>query len=245
MSFETIQDASDATFTYNGIQITRSTNTVDDLITGVTIKLTKEDSEFYFDITQDLSQMSSLMQDFVDSYNETVNLLKEATKFDSDTGEQGSFQGDARVSGIQTQLNRLLFKYEDGTSLVDYGLDTDENGVLYFDSSTFQSKMEEDPEAMEAFFKGTVDVDNATMLSQPIGVVWKDHYYWEGDGTISNHPDEVNIQENVTIPMGDIFINGIALDAITLESTNTTSENAQVVVLCYLNPDLHPKIWSQ
>lgn len=230
LGLTTIQEARDASFTYNGISITRSTNTVDDLITGVTFTLTEEDSDFSFEVERDLSQMSEKMQAFVDSYNELMDFVDEITKYDEDTEESGSFQGDSRISGLRGQLNSLILTLQGDASLVDYGIELTKEGDMTFDAATFQSMMESDPEGLEALFKSESDVTAATMTSGKIGYVDDYTYIIQKDGSIGKNVSSEYIKQDVTIASGAIRINGVSLDAITLEASKSEQENAITVM---------------
>ncbi|WP_072223795.1 flagellar filament capping protein FliD [Campylobacter jejuni] len=165
-----IQKAQDAKFTMDGIKMTRSSNTITDLGVGITLTLNKT-GEINFDVQQDSESVTKAMQDMVDAYNGLVLNLNAATDYNSETGTKGSLQGVTEVNSIRSSIISVLFKTQsvDGTvedtngnkvsakvmlSLQDYGLSMTESGTLNFDSSTFESKMKENPDLTESFFSG-------------------------------------------------------------------------------------------
>ncbi|EAK7319004.1 flagellar filament capping protein FliD [Campylobacter jejuni] len=165
-----IQKAQDAKFTMDGIKMTRSSNTITDLGVGITLTLNKT-GEINFDVQQDSESVTKAMQDMVDAYNDLVLNLNAATDYNSETGTKGSLQGVTEVNSIRSSIISVLFKTQsvDGTveddngnkvntkvmlSLQDYGLSMTESGTLNFDSSTFESKMKENPDLTESFFSG-------------------------------------------------------------------------------------------
>lgn len=165
-----IQKAQDAKFTMDGIKMTRSSNTITDLGVGITLTLNKT-GEINFDVQQDSESVTKAMQDMVDAYNDLVLNLNAATDYNSETGTKGSLQGVTEVNSIRSSIISVLFKTQsvDGTveddngnkvntkvmlSLQDYGLSMTESGTLNFDSSTFESKMKENPNLTESFFSG-------------------------------------------------------------------------------------------
>ncbi|ECK2570457.1 flagellar filament capping protein FliD [Campylobacter jejuni] len=165
-----IQKAQDAKFTMDGIKMTRSSNTITDLGVGITLTLNKT-GEINFDVQQDSESVTKAMQDMVDAYNGLVLNLNAATDYNSETGTKGSLQGVTEVNSIRSSIISVLFKTQsvDGTveddngnkvntkvmlSLQDYGLSMTDSGTLNFDSSTFESKMKENPDLTESFFSG-------------------------------------------------------------------------------------------
>ncbi len=165
-----IQKAQNATFTMDGIKMTRSSNTITDLGVGITLTLNKT-GEINFDIQQDSESITKAMQEMVDAYNDLVLNLNAATDYNSETGTKGTLQGVTEVNSIRSSIVSILFQSQsvDGTvedtngnkvsskvmlSLQDYGLSMTESGTLNFDSSAFETKMKEDPAVAESFFSG-------------------------------------------------------------------------------------------
>ncbi|WP_144689679.1 flagellar filament capping protein FliD [Campylobacter jejuni] len=189
-----IQVAQDAKFTMDGIKMTRSSNTITDLGVGMTLTLNKT-GEINFNIEQDTESITKAMQDMVDAYNDLVLNLNAATDYNSETGTKGSLQGVTEVNSIRSNIISVLFKTQsvDGKieddngnkvdskvmlSLQDYGLSMTESGTLNFSSSTFESKMKENPDLTESFFSGvtqykdinyTGDLIKENSLSEYIG----------------------------------------------------------------------------
>ncbi len=154
-----IQTATDAEFTYNNVAITRSTNTIDDLMVGVTINLNDIGSS-NISIKQDTSTITNGVQSFVDNYNELMNNLAESTKYDSETQLAGTFQSSSEIKSLQSDMRRqLLLVDEKGRSISDYGVTINDAGLLEFDSSILDSKLSSDSADVEDFFNGTSETE--------------------------------------------------------------------------------------
>ena len=152
-----IQHALDLKATFNGVSITRSSNTIDDLIIGVTIKANKEVSS-NVSIKQDTSVISDSLQTFVDKYNDLINNLNESTKYDPQTKVSGTFQGNSEIRSLKSDIATQLFQIDSkGRSLSEYGITLNSTGLLEFDKSTFDSKMSSDSKDVENFFRGDND----------------------------------------------------------------------------------------
>ncbi|HEB9325503.1 TPA: flagellar filament capping protein FliD [Campylobacter jejuni] len=192
-----IQKAQDAKFTMDGIKMTRSSNTITDLGVGITLTLNKT-GEINFDVQQDSESVTKAMQDMVDAYNDLVLNLNAATDYNSETGTKGSLQGVTEVNSIRSSIISVLFKTQsvDGTveddngdkvntkvmlSLQDYGLSMTESGTLNFDSSTFESKMKENPNLTESFFSGVTQYKDINYTGDLIKEGSLSKYVSEGD----------------------------------------------------------------
>jgi len=153
-----VQAARDATFKFNGIEATRSTNEISDLVTGVTMTLKKEGDFSSVDIGLNTIGVTTEMQLFVDSYNTLMTNLTDMTTANQETGATGIFNGDSFVKSISKDIRDMLKTTDnEGNSLMNFGIDIDRYGKMSFDSSVLQTKLDEDVDAVEMFFAGGID----------------------------------------------------------------------------------------
>lgn len=154
-----VQAADDATFVYNGITVTRASNEITDLISGVKINLLEEGQSSQVTIAQDKEALTAKMQNFVDSYNNVitqVNTLINAGEGATD----GVFSGDNFIKSISRELaGTVTARTQDNTSLVDFGITFDKTGTMLFKSTDFLAKLESDPEGTELTLRGDVTTD--------------------------------------------------------------------------------------
>ena len=149
--------AQDANFTYNGINITRSSNDISDLITGVDIKLV-DSGKTTIKISQNTDSIKDTVNSFISAYNDLIDNLDETTKYDATTKQQGIFQGVSQIRGIKYDINNTVFSYDSsGVSLADFGITQNSAGHLELDESVFDNKIQTDPNAVKDFFKGGTD----------------------------------------------------------------------------------------
>lgn len=149
-----VQTGIDAEFKYNNQTITRSSNTVSDLVTGLTITL-KEVGASTVSVEQDREAIKEKMNSFVEKYNSTMNELIKTTKASTDAAERGVFSSDSSIKSMKSALSDMLSLVGGGVgSLMDYGFDVDKEGKLSFDSSVLDTKLDENPKNVEAFFSG-------------------------------------------------------------------------------------------
>ncbi|MDD2830171.1 MAG: flagellar filament capping protein FliD [Sulfuricurvum sp.] len=156
-----LQAATNAQFKYNGITISRSSNTISDLTVGVTINLLENSGSANISIAQDTQAISDEMNTFVQNYNSLTSQLNSMTSSDTTTGTVGIFSGDNSINSIRREINRVVTSMNSsGMSLSQFGIDLSETGTMSFNSSTFLSKFNTDTTASEKFLSGYTKVDS-------------------------------------------------------------------------------------
>jgi len=165
-----IQAGSDAHFKFNGIDFTRSTNTFDDVITGIDITL-NEVGLSNVSISQDSAKIADEMTGFVTAFNTLFKEIDSALTADVEKGTVGVFNGDNTLKSLSRDMKNILFSTDgNNNSLASFFSTTTsgitksafqltEGGILTFDKSVFESKFNEDPSAAEAFLKYSTDTD--------------------------------------------------------------------------------------
>ena len=166
-----IQAASDASLSYNGITITRSTNNITDITAGVTIDLLSDNASANIAITQDAKPIKDAMQSFVDSYNAMNTQLTSMTQTNTTTNVVGLFNGDSSINGIDRAIKNIVTSSNSaGLSLTQYGINVNQDGTLSFDSTAFDTKMAVSPDAMAKYFSGVTTVDSYGNSTRTDGV---------------------------------------------------------------------------
>ena len=150
------EGAKDASFTFDGIQITRSSNKVDDLAEGLTINLQKE-GKTSITIKQDDAKLIEGMEKFVDAYNKLVQGFTESTKFNKEEKTAGLFQGDSSIRAAATMIKDalILTTSKAGKTIGSFGLELQRDGTINFKKSDFEEALKKDPQSVEDFFRGT------------------------------------------------------------------------------------------
>jgi flagellar hook-associated protein 2 len=149
-----VQTGVDAEFTFNGQAITRSSNEVDDLITGYDITL-KELGKSEVKVEQNRDNITSKIDSFIEKYNAAMDEIGRATKNSTDASERGIFSSDSTFKAMQRDLRNMMDDVGGGVgTLYEYGFDIDKSGKLSIDKSVFNEKMDENPANVEAFFSG-------------------------------------------------------------------------------------------
>ncbi len=136
-----LQQAENAQLTLDGISVVRTTNSIDDLIAGVTIELVDKGSTT-IDTSPDASSMKDKVQQFVDAYNKLYDLIQGELQLDKDQSRTGKLAGDPTLQSLKRTLVSTatgILSGIDGTwnALSQIGVQTNAEGHLEIDESKF------------------------------------------------------------------------------------------------------------
>ncbi|WP_328185545.1 flagellar filament capping protein FliD [Marinobacter sp. OP 3.4] len=150
--------ASDAVMSINGIEVTRSTNTFENVIDGLTFDI-KAEGTSTIKVDQDLDAVADRVQGFVDKFNGLQSTIDSLAGFNAEAGTGSLLTGDSTVRNIQNQLRQILTRVVPGMedasvrSLADVGITTDwETGGLEFDREAFKEQLASNPDDVTALF---------------------------------------------------------------------------------------------
>ncbi|MBI5098517.1 MAG: flagellar filament capping protein FliD [Nitrospirae bacterium] len=150
-AFTEKKTAADADFTVDGLQIKRSTNSITDVISGMTINLKKDgDVSSKVTVTADRDAIKKQLNDFVTAYNDVVDLISTNTAYDSTTKTSGVLSGEGTARNIKNQLRSIISgtvssQPADMNILSQLGITTNsKTGKLDVNSSTLETKLSSD-----------------------------------------------------------------------------------------------------
>ena len=149
--------ADNATFYVDGLQYTRTSNTVSDAIPGTLLTLKSEGgSEETLSIGSDAAGTETNLQKFVDAYNGIMSAIQKQLNVGAGTDRNTTLVGDTNVRSLQAKLQAITssIAYGQGTvhSLADLGVKTNRDGTLAIDSSALSAAIARDPVAVNAVF---------------------------------------------------------------------------------------------
>lgn len=163
-AMDSTQDASNAKLNVNGIDVERASNTIDDLLEGVTLTLKTADAgkPFTVKVSRDVGSITSKITAFVEKYNNTITSLGTLQSSNPEAGTVGPLQGDSTSRILQMRLESLLSTQVTGiassvNSLSALGVSADKDGKLSFDSTTFTTAYEAHREDVVNFFTQTTE----------------------------------------------------------------------------------------
>lgn len=163
-----VQTAKDSKFVYEGIEITRSTNNIEDLIIGAKITLKKE-GVTNFKVSDDLDALTEHLNTFTTNYNALVNSLATSTGFDQEKKTSGNLQGITEITRLKSQLSSLITKADaNGMSLSGMGFSLNEKGILEFKKSKFEEAYKKNGENIKSFLQGSTKYQELSETSKTI-----------------------------------------------------------------------------
>lgn len=141
-----LQTAQSASFTLDGISMTRDTNDITDVLSGVTFNLlqaTPSGTTLNISIGTDTSQISTALQTFVTNYNsfrDTV-LSNQSTNSDGTASSSAVLFGDGTMRDIMDQLQGVLSSQVGGMSMSDLGLSFNSKNELELDTGALSTML--------------------------------------------------------------------------------------------------------
>jgi len=142
----------------NTLQVTSATNTLTNLVPGLTVNLVAASSQpVTVSVTRDTSQVGTSVQAFVDGYNKVINDIATATKFDTtDPTQNGVLFGNSTIEQIQQGLGLFVGQvFNTGGTINNFGqvgITVNQDGTLTFASATLQSALASNPDDVSSFF---------------------------------------------------------------------------------------------
>jgi flagellar hook-associated protein 2 len=191
--------AADAKVNINGIEITRSSNTITDAPEGVTLTLNKTNtgSPETLTVAKDNTAMTTAIQTFVDAYNSLQTTIANQTKYTavdqgstSQSTSNGDLLGDGTLRNIQTRLRSMLSSNQSGSSLTtlsQLGITQDVTGKLTVDSTKLDKALTEKSADVISFLSGDGSTtgfatQTSSLLKSILGT----------DGSLQNATDGIN-----------------------------------------------------
>lgn len=155
-SSSSLEQATDAQLTISGIAgtITRSTNTISDIIDGLTLNLVATGSAT-ITVSNDSQATSDSVEEFVTAFNDLVEYIKENDQVtqEQDGRELTNVFGSLASTSLDENILSTLRSALSGSSnssgtvriLADLGVTTERDGTLKFDADVFAEAMAKDP----------------------------------------------------------------------------------------------------
>ena len=156
-----IQAASDAKIIVNGLTITKSSNVITDAISGVTLNLlqaeTTAGTTSNLSVTRDTDSITTALQTFVKTYNDTAKAFASATAYDATNKTASTLTGDATARSIVAQMRSLLgstLQHAGGglKNLSDAGISFQSDGTLKLDTTKLNKVLNDSSKDLASLF---------------------------------------------------------------------------------------------
>lgn len=137
--------AQNAELKVDGLAISKASNTISDVVPGVTLTLKKTNagSPTNLSVTRDTDTVKANVQEFVDGYNKLTASLKNLSSYDIASKKGAALYGDSSVRSMLGQLRGMVTGTLTGgasslTRLSDAGISYQADGTLKLDSTKLQ-----------------------------------------------------------------------------------------------------------
>ncbi|RCK33971.1 hypothetical protein TH9_06075 [Thalassospira xiamenensis] len=163
--------ADQAIFSVDGVEVTRSSNTVDDVIDGVTLYLYAEEAgtEITLEIDEDASSVYDAIEAFVTAYNELRSFVITNQAYEAGEGasEDAVLFGDSLLSSVVSSVYDALSFTDDSdtyASLSSVGITFDESNYLVIDSETLEDALVSNFDEVADLFSLSTDTGSDNLL---------------------------------------------------------------------------------
>lgn len=158
--------AKDASILIDGLEVTSSSNTIKDAVSGLPLELTGKSADGVatkVTVAQNNDGLKASVQSFVDAYNAlqtAIASLTGTTKDEDGNTVLGSLTNDPTTRSLLGDVRKVLAEVGSGdrlTSLSQLGINTQKDGKLEFNSTKFTAAMNDKKLAseVEELFTGT------------------------------------------------------------------------------------------
>lgn len=153
LGFTATQTAQNSKFTVNGLEIERATNSVDDVIDGVTLNLVKADTTTSLTLTvgKDTDAITTKVNAFISAYNSLASTISDLHK------KGGTLEADNTATSVLYQLQSVFnvpanIAGSDVNYLAQVGISFKKDGTLALDSTAFTKALKNNGDAVTALF---------------------------------------------------------------------------------------------
>ena len=168
-----------ASFTFDGITITRPTNKITDLVPGVTFDLNATISTpVEVGAAYDEAQALDILTAFVTEVNTVRTTMTNLTDMGADGGEGGALRGDTLIRSYINRLKSItttpISNYKDDPIyLSNFGVMTELDGSLSVDTLKFKDYFKSNPADFDAVMQNRVTSGNSLVQASGTGSLYK------------------------------------------------------------------------
>jgi flagellar hook-associated protein 2 len=173
-----ISKPADAFFVFDGVDVRRDTNTITDLIKGLTLYiLDKTNKEESLKIDRDYENMVKVITEFLSDFNQLLQLVNKETDANyNEDNKRGNFAGDYGLTNLVSKLRTIMMNpyttiFGDELSLLaQIGISTNASGfgsmdktklkgIIEVNENKFLEKVEKYPVGVKELFGKDLDGD--------------------------------------------------------------------------------------
>jgi flagellar hook-associated protein 2 len=156
----------DAQIVVDGLTLTRSTNSVSDVISGVTLNLKEvTTSPETISVSLNTGSIKTAVNSFVDNYNKLMATMDELSAVDTKAGTRSVLLGDVTLRAVEYALRNELSNTVSGVSgsfnsLSSIGITTQRDGSVKLDSAVLDKAIDDNFNDIGQLFASSDGVAN-------------------------------------------------------------------------------------
>jgi flagellar hook-associated protein 2 len=155
LGFTSIATGQDAVFSVNGLTVTRATNVVSDVLSGVTLTL-KDPGATTVSVARNLDDVKKKIGEFVSAYNDVVSEVRVHRNY-ADREGKASLYGDSNLDRILSRLQSKLGETvaglsADANAFADLGFTFGADGKIATDAEALSNAVESNYDGVVALF---------------------------------------------------------------------------------------------
>jgi flagellar hook-associated protein 2 len=172
--------AQNAEFKVDGVSVSKASNTVTDVIQGVTLNLQKTTATpVNLTVARDNATIKSSVESFVKAYNDLNKILKDISAYNPETKTGSILQGDSTVRMLQSKMHSVLNTPVGNTggslsTLSQIGVSFQKDGTLVLDASKLNAAITSNFSDIASLFAATgkasdslISYSSATSATRP------------------------------------------------------------------------------
>jgi|WetSurMetagenome_2_1015567.scaffolds.fasta_scaffold26504_4 flagellar hook-associated protein 2 len=234
MSLAQTQAASDALFSVNGLSITKSSNTVSDVIDGVSFTLKQETaSPVTLSVDKDTDAIVAAFKEFVTAYNAVSSYVSGQFTYNASKDTAGVLAGDPTLRSIQSKLQSpitqsITNRFTAFGVAGRIGLEFNRDGSLTLNESELQEALADNFTGVAAIFLGDGTPSGGTTATDS-RVSFDSKTAATQNGTYSIQVDTLAQQASL--------VGAQMLSALTADETLTITSGSTSAVVSLLQND--------
>ncbi len=208
--------ASDAQIKVNGLSVSSASNTVTDIIDGITMTLSDvTTAPVTMTVSRDVKSVTSAIETFVNGYRAFSAVVGQLSAFDKESGTGSILIGDTTLRTAASRMRQVINNPVENFSsafstLSEIGITTDANGSLNIDSTKLNQVVEDNFDAIAGLFSAFGQIDDKNIQ-------------FSGSGSAAK-PGEYDVNISTLATQGSLTGNGVLPDfstsSLTIDDTN-------------------------
>jgi len=224
--------AEDALIRVDGLEATRSSNSISDVISGVTLDLKSAEvgQVSSLSVSVDTETTRESLQSFVDSYNSLVTTFSSLTGYNESTETGGALQGDFTARQIMNDIRSILRTTVDNgeySSLFSMGIEIDQYGKMSIDSTRLDEVLATRPDALTGLLSSDEGIagklDDRLDEALQLGGIIDTRTSRLNESLADLDTERLDLEERLSLLETRMLNQFIAMDTLVAEYSNTGS----------------------